>query len=777
MVYESSGIILAMYSIVFTIINTRQQLLQMSMNDEQDCMVLGRDSVLADIIIDEPIISKKHGEFILRDKRLWYRDCNSKNGTYVDQYGKRLFLQNCESLLKLQIPVILRIGNLEMSDQMVVILIEKQSEKESWKKEQLHNTVTKIGRGNDNHICLQHPGISLLHFEIHRSADCFILHTLKTTNGLLLNGRYIQGKRVLKDKDVISVLDYQMVYSKGYIFYKKEREGISLTASHITKEVGRRNKKKKILNNVTCTISGSDFVAIVGGSGAGKTTLMNAVSGFEQDFEGHVYCNGINLIEQFHNLKCMIGYVPQQDIIYENLTLQRMLQYTAKLKMPSDTQKQEIERRIDEVLDIVELTPHKNTVIRKLSGGQKKRASVAVELLADPKLFFLDEPTSGLDPGTERSLMITLHKLAKQKNKTVILVTHNTLNLHLCDKVLFMNPKGCLCFCGTKKEALNFFSTDDLVNVYNMLAKDPDYWKEQYETRCSTTFHSAESYKTALQNTDTTSAWRQFLILTKRYAELLLRDTIRFTILLLQPLLIAILLHIVADADVFHIYESTKSILFALCCSAIWIGIFNTIQEICKERIILKREYMANLKISSYIASKLLVQSLLGFIQAVLLSQLFILMTGVDHKGIFFADFQIEIAITVWLTILASASMGLLISAFVKSGDKAMTIAPFALIIQLLFSSILFSLKGAGSWISYATISRWSVEALGSISDLNAMDLNLKEQFPEIIHEMEPAFEPSQIHLLQDWSLLLIMGITFLTGCAMLLKNIAKDKR
>ena len=144
------------------------------------------------------------------------------------------------------------------------------------------------------------------------------------------------------------------------------------------------------MNNVNCEIRPNEFVAIIGGSGAGKTTLMSAISGFDKEFTGAVYCNGVNLIEQFHSLKSIIGFVPQQDIIYENLTLKRMLLYTAKLKMPKDTQRQEMEQRIHAVLKMVDLEEHQNTYIRKLSGGQKKRASIAVELLADPKLFFLD---------------------------------------------------------------------------------------------------------------------------------------------------------------------------------------------------------------------------------------------------------------------------------------------------------------------------------------------------------------------------------------------------
>src|SRR5699024_8591657 len=114
------------------------------------------------------------------------------------------------------------------------------------------------------------------------------------------------------------------------------------------------------------------------------------------------------------------------------------------------------------------------------SSDLKKRASIAVELLADPKLFFLDEPTSGLDPGTEKSLMLSLKTLAQQHGKTIIMVTHTTANLHLCDKVLFMGPGGRLCFCGNVTEAKNFYKTEDLVDIYNMVAKDTWFWEKRY---------------------------------------------------------------------------------------------------------------------------------------------------------------------------------------------------------------------------------------------------------------------------------------------------------
>ena len=217
--------------------------------------------------------------------------------------------------------------------------------------------------------------------------------------------------------------------------------------------------------------------------------------------------------------------------------------------------------------------------------------------------------------------------------------------------------------------------------------------------------------------------------------------------LFLQPVLIALLLGIVADDRVFEIYESTKSILFALSCAGIWIGLFNSIQEICKERVVLKREYMGNLKLWAYTLSKFLIQSVVGILQAAVMTAVFGLVVGMPEKGILFQKSFFEMFFTVWLTITASMALGFIISAFVKSGDKAMTCAPFVLIIQLLFSGILFELKGAGSKIAYATISKWSVESLGSIADLNSLTMKMQEEIPGIEHEFQDIFESVSKHL------------------------------
>lgn len=747
--------------------------------DEKSYFTLGRDDRQNDIVIAESVVSKNHGYLVWQYGTFFYKDLHSSNGTYVDIAGKPALLHQSDQFTELSEGAVLRIGAMDNPQKLVLLYITYLPDDETLEKYVVSGNEVSIGRTAENQIVLDHPGVSRNHCTITYTAEGAVFHDSKSANGSLINGEIVHGARTLCDKDVIQILGYQLIYSGHCIYYKKRVRGVHIKAAGIDKWVGRLGSKKQILRDVNVEIKGNEFVAIIGGSGAGKSTLMNVINGFDKKFKGNVYCNNINLIDHFQHLKTIIGYVPQEDIIYENLTLRNMLYYTALLKMPDDTAEDEIQQRIKEVLETVSLTEHQNTYIRKLSGGQKKRASIAVELLADPKLFFLDEPTSGLDPGTEKNLMLSLQKLTREQDKTVILVTHTTQSLHLCDKIIFMGPGGKLCFAGNVTEAKNFFHTDDLTNIYNYLAQNVDYWQQEYEKL------QAGQRKELLQKEageshfqkNRTSASRQFFILMKRYIELMKNDIQRLLVLLVQPLIIGGLLFIVADDEVFDIYESTKSMMFALSCAAIWIGLFDSIQEICKERSILKREYMANLKLPGYLFSKLTVQAVLGLIQSILLTGIFLALLRANEEGIFFSHFHFEILLTVWITVLASISMGFVISSMVKTGDKAMAIAPFVLIIQLLFSGILFKLDGTGEFISYCTISRWSVEALGSICHLNSLDLRMQAEIPTLAHEAEDFFSATGGHLLQTWGIIIAISAIFIAVSIMLLRNVSKDGR
>ena len=739
-------------------------------------LYIGRDASRNDLVIQTGIVSAQHGKFKISGNRLLYADLGSTNGTIYESNGYQRRIQANRQYVELKNGDMLRIQPQDAApDNSILILYSKGFGEGVWTRYPLISTTTAIGRDVNNAIVLDHPSVSRNHALVTRQGSQFIITDLDSANGIFINGVKVEGKQVLSEKDVIQIAGETLIYSGGHLFVKNASDGINIEVRGVNKYVNGR--KKKILDDVNCLIESNEFVAIVGGSGAGKTTMMNAISGFDRKISGKVSFNGIDVHAHFNELKNLIGYVPQEDIIYDNLTLKKMLEYTAKLKMPKDTGKKERQQRIQQVLSMVELQDHQNTYIRKLSGGQKKRASIAVEMLADPKVFFLDEPTSGLDPGTEQKLMVTLNKLSKSQGKTIVMVTHATQSLELCDKVLFMGRGGALCFAGDVNQAQQYFSTDNIVDIYNITSEEPAVWAEQYRNIVLPELSQAPAQRGMVRKKKKGLSFSQLPVLISRYMELIRNDRQRLALLFAQPVLIALLLSVVANDKVFFLRTDTQSILFALSCAGIWLGLFNSIQEVCKERPILKREYMGGLRLLWYAISKFFVQTLLGALQSALITGVFIYTVGAPKEGILLANPLPELFISVWFTIEAAMALGFVVSCLVKNGDRAMTLAPFVLIIQLLFSGILFKLEGTGEKIANITVSKWSMEALGGISSLNDL--------PDKLHQMmlTAPIEPGELylstagHLLRAWGILLGMTLICLVTCTLLLRSLSRDGR
>lgn len=719
------------------------------------------------IPLNSSIVSGNHGEIYIQGGQFFVKDNASSNGSYI-AYGTQ-FVQMTPNQYyggngK---DMIIRLGTNQSMDGIdpVLLLYTARQANGRWKTFELKAGDTSIGRAENCDIRLKNVAVSRYHAGIRNANGQYYVFDNGSTNGVFVNGSRIQKSYHLSNKDIFTVLNTTFIYDGNVVYYKVNPEGIALEIHDLNKDVPAKGGKKTILDKVSLSIEPNEFVAIIGGSGAGKTTLMTAMSGFDSKVTGRVYCNGTNLRENFQTLKNIIGFVPQQDIIYENITLKKMLYYTAKMKMPEDTSTTEIDARIEEVLGMVELSEHKDTYIRRLSGGQKKRASIAVELLANPGLFFLDEPTSGLDPGTEEHLMRTLSKLSKEQEKTIIMVTHTINNLDLCDKVIIMGYGGRLCYCGSPAGIKDFFQTDDLVKVYDIITADPKGWESRFKMSGinQVSEHTAESNGEAIKPRKV-NGFTQLGILVRRYTTLIMNDMQRLALIFGQPLIIGLLLTLVAGPDIYQKFTETQSILFTLMSGGIWMGLLNTIQEVNKERVILKREYMGNLKLPVYMLSKYIVQGVISLVQAVILVVTFVLVKGTPNcKGVIISNATVEIIVLIFLTIYASAGMGLLLSSITKSADRAMAIAPFVLIIQLIFSGILFELTGATDKISYVTFSRWAMESIGSTCDLNELEPpgqeesdSVEEQFDDLvatcndaIAEMQEAYD-EQINELQD---------------------------
>lgn len=659
----------------------------------------------------------------------------------------------------------------------IIMVMSINKNLDEWESYTLPSGNISIGSSGSCDIVLTPSGIAKHHATIHHSQNKTSISDEGSLNGVYVNGQNItQSQTVqLNNLDIIFIGNTKLILSGNTLFYQIFEKGIQLDAIDIVKKVKIKFKTREISSHVNMSIKPSEFVAFVGGSGAGKSTFMKCISGVDRPTSGTVLMNGEDLYENYENLKYNIGYVPQDDIVFSNLTLHDTLQYAAKLRMPDNTSIKERNERIKEVLDIVSLTDFENSYIRQLSGGQRKRASIAVELLADPNLFFLDEPTSGLDPGTERSIMKTLRKMS-QMGKTIILVTHNTLNLHLCDKVAFFGDRGHLCFYGTPQEALDFFEVNDFVDIYTLINENLDYWYHKFEDlREEIVPKTIPSGKSNNIENKKKSFIKQLIILIKRYVKLISNDFQQLLILFAQAPIVAVLLAMVTTDDLYKSYDDTKAILFSLGCASIWLGLLNSVQEICKEKVILQKEHMADLKLSAYLLSKFIVQGFLAFIQSLLLVSIFQKIAGSSEYSILINSFW-DIQIICFLSILSSATMGLFISSFVKNANIAMTIIPLVLVPHLLFSGMLFKLEGISDFISNFVLCRWTVEGLGTSANLNELTHLVQTINPMIEVEAESYFTFTVEHMHQIIGVIILMTFALLIGSYLVLrKNVDKN--
>lgn len=722
----------------------------------------GKDN---DIVLDSPLVSRKHGRFVLEEGQWKIEDLDSTNGLIYNNEGIRSKTIGDGDLIRID-------DNQESMEEGVLFVCSSEGTENKWTTFPLEDREEiTIGRATTNKIVLPHISVSEHHVTVFKESGHYYLKDNGSMNGVLVNNKRVTAKTRLQEKDVIIITNSKLIFTSAAIFYCCFKSGISVDASDVVIKRGRGRKSFVTCNHVNLNIRPGELVAIIGGSGAGKSTILNSLCGYLEPAEGDVYINGVSLYKNFDSLKKLIGYVPQSDIVYDNLTLYDMLNYTSKLRLQEDVSDKERQDAIHKAIEMVELTEKKNSLIKALSGGQRKRASIAVELLSDPNLLFLDEPASGLDPGTERNLMHSLREMA-DGGKTVVLVTHSTLQLQLCDKIVFMGKGGNLCFYGSYEEALEFFEVSDIVDVYNMITDNALDWKEKYAKKAPEQGKKRESTPSSGHAKE--NKVKQLLVLCGRYLKLIFNDRQRLMLLLIQAPLLALLISFVADDQQFEQYEMTKSLLFALSCSAFWIGMLNAIQEICKERTILKREYMTGLSLSSYIASKIIVLGGVCLIQSVLVTGVFNCLVGTPSEGVLMTPY-LEILVTTFITAVASTAMGLLVSSLFSNADRAMTVAPILLMPQILFSGLIFKLDGITECISWFAVCRWSMEGYGTTANLNGLPLKLQQQGVMIPHEAEDFFEYSTGHLLYSWAILILFTIVFLALARLVIGRIGKE--
>ena len=492
--------------------------------------------------------------------------------------------------------------------------------------------------------------------------------------------------------------------------------GTRTTAAVEVCAVRQRTQGRTTLHDVSFSVAPGEVVAIVGGSGAGKTTLLETMIGIRPPAAGEVGIAGARD-------RSDVSYVPQDDIIHGDLPLARTLRYAARLRLPAGTAPEAVDRIVAETLAALDLTERADVRVGSLSGGQRKRASIAVELLTRPAAFFLDEPTSGLDPATAREVLRLLRRLAGA-GTTIVLTTHSPSDIDLCDRIVFLARDGYLAFVGTPDEARQYFESPDLTVAYERLALEetPASWADRFAALRGVDGESGPRApsapdRSAAPPTRRVGPVRQWAVLTRRNGDLLVRNKLTLLVLAGSPALVIAMMAVLFRPGAFAPAgvasgQATQTV-FWLAFAGFFFGLTYGLLQIVGEMAILRRERLAGLDAAAYVGSKVAVLTpVLVAVAAAMLAVLRALDRLPEASGGAYA----RLLVTLTLEAMAALALGLLASASVATAAQATLALPMLCFPQVLFAGAIVpvpEMAAPGRAMSYGLANRWAFESLG----------------------------------------------------------------
>ncbi len=690
-------------------------------------ITIGRRGFGAIIDLPETYVSRKHAEISCTDENfLVLRDLDSTSGTFVNgrlikekrlAHADRITFGVPDDSYRLEVEYIVREqieavpesswvrlktpdvpqgmaikGSRETSD--VAALLELKGE-------------IMIGRSKDADIILPQLTITRQHAAIRKTDDGkYWIRDLGSKNGTFVNGNRLTEETPLSEHDDILIGAYKFRLRRPA---EDIRRQMAIGADGLTRTVN--GGKTAILRNLSFKIPAREFVAVMGPSGCGKSTLLKALNGDFPATAGKVSIHGLELHRHYDYLKRLIGYVPQDDIVHRELSVEDSLYYAAKLRLSNDVSNEDIRQKISEVLTNLHINDPeiRRRAVGDLSGGQRKRVSIAVELLTDPSILFLDEPTSPLDPETIEDFLVCLKQLA-DNGTTILMVTHKPDDLYYVDNVMFLSKGGYLTYYGEKAGYLDFFGAKNVIEVYakNGTIENGAMWADKYRQLFPVSGLVAEGNNAPDRRRDD-SMLKQLFWLVVRYFHIKTNDRANTAILLAQAPIIAGLLALIFG-------ELELSVLFFMTISAIWFGTNNAAKEIVGELPIYRRERMFNLRIMPYLLSKIIVLTFFSALQVAIFVGIIYTLVGSDalRMGSYWAHSGMMLLLAFSATLL-----GLFISANVSSTEKVMTIIPIVLIPQIILAGVITTIpeKSAVEYASYTMFSRWGTQGFVYIQD------------------------------------------------------------
>jgi ABC-type multidrug transport system ATPase subunit len=547
--------------------------------------------------------------------------------------------------------------------------------------------------------------------------------------------------------------------------------GVGIRADRVSQLV---RGGRQVLSGVSLAIEPGRLVAVIGASGAGKTLLLEALAGVRQPSGGSVRYDGANSARA----RVVVGYVPQDDIVHRELPLATMLRFAARLRLPATTSRAELRLRVDDVMATLGLSAQAGVPVRNLSGGERKRASIGVELLARPQAFFLDEPTSGLDPLTASGLVAQLRQLATT-GVAVVLTTHNAADVAACDQVLVLGNDGKAAFSGTPEAACLHFGVGRIEDIYVALARRPGEPPPPTKHPPRAAVHrpapgpAPDGVAAPVDDRAGRSLGPvpQCLVLAARTAAIVARNRLTLGILIGSPVIVLAMFLMLFRAGAFDpatVSPSTSvMIVFWIAFGGFFFGLTYGLLQICTELAIFRRERLTGVRLVPYVLSKILV--LLPMLAAVdlLLLGLLRILDRLPAVGV--GDFS-ALYVTLLLATAAALGLGLLCSAAVSDVSQATLALPMLCFPQVLFVGAILPvplMAPVGRWLSYAMSNRWSFEALGHTTRLPELfGRGASPLGPPLLASYGDSFDRP---LWQSWCIIGGFTLLFVTGACLVL--------
>ncbi|MGW1322835.1 FHA domain-containing protein [Streptomyces antibioticus] len=694
---------------------------------------VGRDPN-SDIVIEDARVSWHHA--VLRpDGDHWtLEDAQSTNGTWADGHRIRQWTVGPGSVIRFGSP----------SDGPCAVLADRPAPRRPASVSMPAHTVTfrspatvhplptrtvRIGRAAENDLVVDDLVVSRRHAELRAlPGGGYEIVDLGSHNGTYLNGLPV-GRAPVGPGDIVGIGHSAFSLVGDELQEYVDTGEVSLDVQDLTVAVDRG--RKVLLDHVSFPVGEKCLLAVVGPSGAGKSTLLNALTGLRPADQGTVVYDGRDLYRDYAELRQRIGLVPQDDILHAQLTVRAALGYAAELRFPQDTAKAERRERVEEVIRELGLEQRADQHVHSLSGGQRKRVSVALELLTKPSLLFLDEPTSGLDPGMDRSVMHMLRDLADD-GRTVVVVTHSVLSLDVCDRLLVLAPGGRIAYYGPPGEALEFFDCEHWPEAFEAFERDQGRdWAGEYrrspQHRQYVLDDDAQPRLTRsgpvvmLPPARPRSRGAQLGTLVRRYAAALAADRTFLAVMIALPFVMGAMARALAGGELTR--ETALNALLILCVGGVLTGAANAVRELVKERVIYQRERAVGLSRSAYLMSKVVVLGAVTVVQAVVLTLVALLgvdLGAPDGKGVLLPPL-IEIAVAVALLAFTAMMLGLVISALVRKEEVTMPLLVLLAIVQVVFCGALLKLDGVVGLeqVSWLVPSRWALGAMAGTIELS----------------------------------------------------------